>query len=307
MKGWIKSIVLKYNHQIVVGVSEEQSIFSSSFLEHSVFHLKTSKNFYIMKIISSKICPFVQQVILLLEAKNIDYNVQHIEAGEMPQWFLNISPKGQVPILITDNNIPLFDSEAIIEYIEDAYPKLQPNASPEQRAIQRAWSYQASRNYLTQCSAQRSPDKESLIKGTQNLHFIFDQIEQQLTDTPYFEGDTLGIADIAWLVLLHRAKIIEQRSGYDFIGNRPKMKRWQKNLLASGLAEKSVSTDFENVFSDFYLSNKSFLGRGETILPEELNATKPSYSCSKGGCSIGDINKVSSEEISNQPVNSCSA
>ena len=259
----------------------------------------------IMKIISSKICPFVQQVAALLEAKNIEYTIQHIEPGEMPQWFLEISPKGQVPILITDNNIPLFDSEAIIEYLEDAYPNLQPNSSPEQRAIQRAWSYQASRNYLTQCSAQRSPDRESLIKGTQNLHYVFDQIEQQLTNTTYFEGDTLGISDIAWLVLLHRAHIIEERTGYDFIGERPKLKKWQQNLLATGLAEKSVPTDFEEVFSDFYLSDKSFLGRGESIHVEEINETPSSYSCSKGGCSIGDINESSSVEKPKELASSC--
>lgn len=259
-----------------------------------------------MKIVSSKICPFVQQVAALLEAKNINYDIQHIEPGENPQWFLDISPKAQVPVLITDKNIPLFDSEAIIEYLEDAYPKLQPNLSPEQRAIQKAWSYQASRNYLTQCSAQRSPDKESLIKGTRNLHYIFDQIEDVLTETLYFQGNTIGITDIAWSVLLHRANIIEQRTGYDFIDGRPKLKRWQKNLLASGLVEKSVSTDFEDVFSDFYLNNKTFLGRGEKIYSEEVNSAPMSNSCSKGGCSIGDINEVTKVDKTEQPVSSCS-
>ena len=216
-----------------------------------------------MKVVSSKICPFVQRVTALLEAKAIGYDIEYISLKDKPQWFVEISPHGQVPVLITDSGHPLFESDAIAEYIEEAFPPLQPGVSPEQKAINRAWSYLASKNYLVQCSAQRSPNQDVLRERSEKLGQAFDRMEKKLVDTPYFGGGVIGMVDIAWLPLLHRASIVEQHSGYDFIGHRRKLKHWQQVLLADDLAAKSVAPDFEESFSAFYLSDETYLGRGE--------------------------------------------
>ena len=215
-----------------------------------------------MKVVSFTICPFVQRVTALLEAKKIKYDTEFINLKEKPQWFLEISPNGQVSVLITDGGEALFESDAIIEYLEEAYPALQPGISLEEKAKNRAWSYLATKNYLVQCSAQRSPDEAVLRERSQKLGTAFDTMERQLGDTRYFGGETVGVVDIAWLTLLHRADIIERKSGYDFVGNRPRLKKWQKQLLATGLAERSLPPEFEEAFSEFYLSDQSFLGRG---------------------------------------------
>jgi glutathione S-transferase len=47
-----------------------------------------------IKVVSFKICPFVQRVTALLEAKNIPYQVEYISLSDKPQWFLDISPNG---------------------------------------------------------------------------------------------------------------------------------------------------------------------------------------------------------------------
>ena len=218
-----------------------------------------------MKIVSFKICPFVQRVTALLEAKGIPYDIEFISLSDKPQWFLDISPNGQVPVLITDGGTALFESDAIVEYLEEAYPALQPGLSPEDKATNRAWSYLASKNYLVQCSAQRSPDSDVLKERSEKLGKAFDRIEKQLGDTPYFGGETIGMVDVAWLPLLHRADIIQRRSRFDFVGERPKLKQWQELLLKTGLAEKSVASDFEEAFSAFYLSDQTFLGRGGAV------------------------------------------
>ncbi len=215
-----------------------------------------------MKIVSFKICPFVQRVTALLEAKNLDYEIEFISLKDKPQWFLDVSPHGQVPILITDNGTVLFESDAIAEYLEEAFPPLQADLSPEDKAVNRAWSTLASKNYLVQCSAQRSPDSETLEERSGKLAQAFDKIEARLDGGPYFGGETIGMVDIAWLPLLHRASLMERHSGFDFIGQRPKLKQWQNRLLATGLAEKSVAADFDAAFADFYLSDETFLGRG---------------------------------------------
>lgn len=213
-----------------------------------------------IKIVSFKICPFVQRVTALLEAKNIAYDIEFISLKDKPQWFLDLAPTGQVPVLIAESGEALFESDAIIEYIDEISAPLEASLSPEQRAKDRAWSYQGTKHYLVQCPAMRSADKATLLERTAKLAKAFEKAEKALVDGPFFKGKSLSNVDIAWVPLLHRAAIIAERSGYDFIAGFPKVKAWQKALLETGLAEKSVPEDFIARFSEFYLSEETYLG-----------------------------------------------
>jgi len=208
-----------------------------------------------LKVVSFTICPFVQRVTAALEAKQIPYEVEYISLKEKPQWFLDISPNGQVPVLLTESGTALFESDAIIEFIDDEYGSLG-QASNEQRALERAWSYLGSKHYLAQCGAMSSKDKATFEQRSDKLRQAFERIEQQLsTDSVFFNANSVGKVDIAWLPLLHRADIIKQHSCYDFFAGFPKLQAWQRALLDTGLAAKSVSAEFEAKFKDFYLTN----------------------------------------------------
>ncbi len=215
-----------------------------------------------IKIVSFKICPFVQRVTALLEAKHIPYEIEYIDLSDKPQWFLDISPTGQVPLLVTEGGTALFESDAIVEYIDEVTTPLVKEITPEQRAIDRAWSYQATKHYLVQCSTMQSANQETLAERSEKLNKAFAKAEKKLAAGPYFNGETMGNVDVAWLPLLHRALIVEQHSGYDFFADFPKMKAWQGAIAKTGIAEKSVPADFGEAFTNFYLSEKTFLGRG---------------------------------------------
>ncbi|WP_415899498.1 glutathione S-transferase family protein [Neptuniibacter sp. QD48_11] len=232
-----------------------------------------------LKVVSFKICPFVQRVTALLEAKQIPYEIEYIRLQEKPEWFLEMSPHRQVPLVITDSGQALFESEALIEYIEEVYPALNSDRSAEEKAIDRAWSYLASKLYLVQCSAQRSPDKTTLEQRSENLHKAFIKIEKALGNQPFFNSSAIGLVDIAWLPLLHRADIINRCSGYDFLGDYPKMKQWQQSLLATGIAGQSVAEDFDSRFCDFYLSNETYLGQTCAANQNSNNSACVNHSC----------------------------
>ena len=214
-----------------------------------------------LKIISLKICPFVQRITSMLEAKQIPYEIEYISLSDKPQWFLDISPNGQVPVLVTDNGTALFESDAIAEYLEEAYPALQEGLSAEQKALNRAWSYLGSKQYLVQCSAQRSGDENTLAERIEKLTTAFAKVEKVLGEHRFFNSDTLSMVDLAWLPVLHRAHIIREKTGYDFLAGYPKVKVWQEALMETGLPDKTVADDFIERFSDFYLNEKTLLGR----------------------------------------------
>jgi glutathione S-transferase len=226
-----------------------------------------------LKIISFKICPFVQRVTAALEAKQVPYEIEYISLNEKPQWFLDISPNGQVPILVTENGTTLFESDAIIEYIDDEFGHLEPNLSNEDKALERAWSYLAAKHYLTQCGTMSSKKKVTFEERTTNFIKAFEKVESKLSGaTKFFKSDNISKIDIAWLPLLHRAAIVEKHSGFDFLCGLPKVKAWQKALLATGLAEKSVANDFIERFSDFYLTN-TYLAENKDIATNSCLST----------------------------------
>ena len=235
-----------------------------------------------MKIISFKICPFVQRVTALLEVKSSDYDIEYIDLSHKPQWFLDISPNAQVPILITDDGDILFESDAIVEYLDEVVGTPLSSNNAVQKAQDRAWSYLASKNYLVQCTTQRSPDAKTLEERAAKLSKAFGKIETKLGESRYAKGDDLSMVDIAWLPLLHRAAIIEQYSGYDFLKVFPKVKQWQRNLLDTGIATKSVPEDFEERFTAFYLAESTYLGQ----LAQSKNGKA---CCGSAECRVDDM------------------
>ncbi|WP_394130707.1 glutathione S-transferase family protein [Shewanella maritima] len=215
-----------------------------------------------LKIVSFKICPFVQRVTAALAARNIAFEVKYISLKDKPQWFLDISPNGQVPVMITETGTALFESDAIVEYIEDEYGPLELDVTNEQRALDRAWSYLGTKHYLSQCSTMRSKDEQTFVERCGKLHKAFAKVEKQLNSQTqtgkghkFFKSDTICNVDIAWLPLLHRAHIVKQATGHNLLCCLPKVQQWQQNLLDSGLIEQSVADDFVEKFTDFYLSN----------------------------------------------------
>lgn len=214
-----------------------------------------------MKLISSPICPFVQRVKAALEAKNIPHDVEFIDLMNLPDWFIDLSPNSEVPILITDNNVALFESFAICEYLEDKYPPNLHPTNPSKKALHRAWARQAATNYMVQCSTQRSASKEILEEKKAGFVQLFAKVEKVLANGPFFNGDQLAMVDIAWIPILHRSALIEKNTGYNFLNGYPKVIKWQQALLQTDVLKKSVPEEFEEYFVQFYLNEKRYLGK----------------------------------------------
>ena len=91
-----------------------------------------------LHLISFKTCPFVQRAVITLKHKTIDFDITYIDLADPPDWFLEISPLGKVPVLKVDDEI-LFESAVINEYLDEITGgELQPK-EPLARAKNRAW------------------------------------------------------------------------------------------------------------------------------------------------------------------------
>ncbi len=53
-----------------------------------------------LKLISHKLCPYVQRAVIALKEKGVPFERIDIDLANKPDWFLKISPLGKVPVLL---------------------------------------------------------------------------------------------------------------------------------------------------------------------------------------------------------------
>ncbi|CAN8234666.1 unnamed protein product [Cochlearia groenlandica] len=75
-------------------------------------------------------CPFSQRVLLTLEEKKLPYKIHLINVSDKPQWFLDISPQGKVPVMKLDGEW-VSDSDVIVELLEKKFPEPSLKTPPE--------------------------------------------------------------------------------------------------------------------------------------------------------------------------------
>ena len=87
-----------------------------------------------MKIIGSYVSPYVRKVLVCMELKGLDYEVDPITPFFGNDEFRRLSPLCRIPVLI-DDDLVLTDSTVIAEYLDEAYPDppLLPK-DPKERA-----------------------------------------------------------------------------------------------------------------------------------------------------------------------------
>jgi glutathione S-transferase len=87
-----------------------------------------------MKIIGSFVSPYVRKVLVCMELKGIDYEVDPITPFFGNDEFRRLSPLCRIPVLI-DGDLVLTDSTVIAEYLDETYPEppLMPK-EPKERA-----------------------------------------------------------------------------------------------------------------------------------------------------------------------------
>ncbi|KAK4482094.1 hypothetical protein RD792_011545 [Penstemon davidsonii] len=79
-------------------------------------------------------CPFTQRVLLTLEEKHLPYELKLVDLKNKPEWFLEISPEGKVPIIKLDEKwIP--DSDVITQKLEEKFPEPSLVTPPEKASV----------------------------------------------------------------------------------------------------------------------------------------------------------------------------
>jgi len=189
--------------------------------------------------------------VILLRAKDIEFDVTYINLQDKPDWFLDISPHGKVPVLKVGDEV-LFESNAIAEYLDEVVPPRLHPEDPLARAKNRAWTdyvptfagamscihYSKSKEEMEQAVAD-APEKLAKIEGA---------LEGRGNDGPYFNGPDLALVDAAYAPFLQRHLFVDRVLKNKVIDNYPLTKAWAETLLADERVTGAVPDNFEEEF-----------------------------------------------------------
>jgi glutathione S-transferase len=200
-----------------------------------------------LELISFKTCPFVQRTVITLGYKNVAHKITFIDLANPPEWFLELSPLGKVPVLKVGDEV-LFESAVINEYVDEITGgELQPK-EPLTRAKNRAWIEYASNMLGTGYRMKMAKDKEGYEKYRSELLLQLQRIENQLDDGPWFNGDQFSLADTAFAPIFMHDAVADYRFSVIDIESLPKISAWSKRLLALPAVKQSVVADFEAIY-----------------------------------------------------------
>ncbi len=188
-----------------------------------------------------------------MRAKKVEFEVTYVNLRDKPDWFLEISPHGKVPVLKVDDEI-LFESNAIAEFLDEMVePKLHP-ADPFKRARNRAWTDFVPDFSKALNGIGYAKTREAMEEGLENAPKAVSRLERALAtergnDGPYFNGDKLCLVDAAYAPFLQRFKRVEDVLQTGLLKEFPLVQAWSDALLANETVTGAVPDNFPEEFA----------------------------------------------------------
>ena len=200
------------------------------------------------KLISFKLCPFVQKAVLTLLQKNVDFDIDYIDLENPPQWFLDISPLGKVPVLQVGDQV-LFESSVIVEYLDEVYGESLHPADPLLKAQNRSWMEFGNECLMNGFNLIVAADAEAFNDQRQAMLGKLDQLEGRLQHEPFFNGDSMTIVDLSFIPFFQRLAYLDAVSpGLIDAERHPKLQAWAQRLLDLDLVERSTVPEIKQLY-----------------------------------------------------------
>jgi glutathione S-transferase len=146
-------------------------------------------------------CPYCARVRIVLAEKAVEFETVEIDLADRPAWIYEKNATGRVPVLEEDGWL-LPESAVIMEYLEERYPEpaLLP-ADPADRALPRLRIFRADDLTSPYYAFRRGEDG-----ARERLDAALGRLDASLAEQPWLGGAAYGLADIAYVPWLLRAR-----------------------------------------------------------------------------------------------------
>jgi glutathione S-transferase len=212
-----------------------------------------------LELISFALCPFVHRAAIMLREKGVVFSRRDIDLKAKPEWFLAISPRGKVPVLIADG-VALFESAAICEFLDETHAPRLIADDPFVRARQRAWVEVASDLLIAHYRQMTAATREASEAAAATAAGVLDRFEEALGQGE-FGPHGFGLVDVATAPALYRYVAIDARTGERSLAGWPKLEAWAHAVAARPSVRTTVPDDFGIQLLDGYAASGGHLAR----------------------------------------------
>jgi glutathione S-transferase len=146
-------------------------------------------------------CPYCARARIALAEKGLEHEVIEVDLEQRPAWLYEKNPTGRVPVIEEDAWL-LPESSVILEYLEERYPEpplLPPD--PADRALARVWIFRHD-DFTRPYYALRRGEDGAAERFDEQLATLDDALTRQ----PWLTGAEYGLADIAYVPWVLRAR-----------------------------------------------------------------------------------------------------
>ncbi|SMM97786.1 Glutathione S-transferase-like [uncultured Candidatus Thioglobus sp.] len=200
-----------------------------------------------LELISFKLCPFAQRAVILLNLQKIDFDLTFINPMDPPDWFREISPTGQVPLLKADDTV-IFESNVIAEFTNDISDNNLHPDNAVQKANNRSWITFSS-SMFDDLFGLVTGDEEKFNTSKTALFEKLAKVEAIKNSSTFFNGDDFNMIDAAFAPIFMRlAWINEFTDNALSIAEFKKLSAWSEAILAVDVVKNSVSEGLDDVY-----------------------------------------------------------
>jgi len=208
-----------------------------------------------LKLISHKLCPYVQRAVIALNEKGVAFERVDIDLANKPDWFLAISPLGKVPVLTVASakgEVALFESNVICEYIEDTRggAKLHPQ-DPLQRAQHRAWMEFGSAILSDLWGLETTADAAIFESKRGAIAAKFERVEAALGAGPFFAGQNFSLVDAVFAPIFRYFDVFDELIDLAVFAKTPKVRKWRAELAKRPSVQTAVGADYPELLRAF--------------------------------------------------------
>lgn len=212
-----------------------------------------------LKLISHKLCPYVQRAVIALTEKGGAFERIDIDLANKPDWFLKLSPLGKTPVLLVGDHA-IFESAVILEYLEETQAKPLHPGDALHRAEHRAFIEFGS-TVLNDIAGFYSAPDEAAFKGKGvQLEQRFARLERRVVG-PWFDGEQFSLVDAVFGPVFRYFDVFDQIGDFGILGGKPKVARWRENLAARPSVKSAVSSEYPALLRDFIDRRRSHLSQ----------------------------------------------
>lgn len=212
-----------------------------------------------LKLVGSKFSPFCHRVEMVLLEKNIPYEKEDIVISDKPEWFKKEAPLGKVPLLYVGEK-PLFESIAICEYLEDAFPEspLHP-ADLVSRGWHRGWMEFSNGILAGTFGMMFSQNQQEFDEKKAETVARVAILDKHLKFNPYFDGEKFSLVDACLASAFKPLTYIDNKFTLEIFDLHKNAATYIESIVARGSLHKALPSDYEELFKAFLERKKSHL------------------------------------------------